>query len=668
MKTTHRNTLKENDSLQNGKYRILKVLGQGGFGITYLVHHTVLKGDMAIKELFLSSASQFYCTRTSDNTVLPQFDTDEFEKFKQKFNEEARTLFTLKGIEGVVQVIETFEENGTSYFIMEFIKGKSLSKLIKENGILSEQQAIEYILQILETMQQVHEKGILHRDIKPDNILIDENNKPVIVDFGIAREYDQDVTKTHTTFRTPGYYAPEQASSRAKRGAYTDIYSIGATLYYMLTGTKPESIDDRHMFELTNPSEYNSELSQQLNDIIVKSLNLKPSERYQYCYEMLEAIKNINPEEKVEKEKKEKEEKEKEEKEKKEKEKKEKEEKKEYVVNEVTTVKEVITEQAYVKEQKDTLVETSDTKKGTLVDKPDITNKNKVEKFKSNVKKQQAKPVNKPKHNNAKSTSPRLKLYMGIAAVISVMAVVLFFILSDKPSKPSKPSKSSNPSKPKYPKMVFIKGGTFQMGGNKYSDEKPIHRVRVSDFYIGKYEVTFAQYDAFCEATNRKKPDDEGWGRGSRPVINVNWNDAVAYCKWLSQKTGYEYRLPTEAEWEYAAGGGNTHQEWAGTNSSSSLGSFAWYGTNNNGKTHPVGGKQPNKLGLYDMSGNVWEWCSDYYINSPSSNPQGLKSGSFRVYRGGSWHDFATYCRVAFRFSSTPTFRDGVLGFRVVHR
>ncbi len=283
--------LKINDTLQNGKYRILKVLGKGGFGITYLAQHKVLKGNMAIKELFLSAA-EAYCTRTSDNTVVPQFEPEKFEEFRAKFNDEAHTLFQLKGIKGVVQVNDTFEENGTSYFVMEFIQGQSLSHLIKNKGILTEQQAVEYTVQILETMEQVHKKGILHRDIKPDNILIDQNNKPVIVDFGIAREYEQDVTLTQTTFRTPGYYAPEQASKKAKRGAYTDIYSIGATLYYMLTGTKPETIEDRNLEGLTPPKEHNPAISDSLNNIIIKALTIRPHERYQYCHEMIQAINN----------------------------------------------------------------------------------------------------------------------------------------------------------------------------------------------------------------------------------------------------------------------------------------------------------------------------------------------------------------------------------------
>ncbi len=222
-------------------------------------------------------------------------------------------------------------------------------------------------------------------------------------------------------------------------------------------------------------------------------------------------------------------------------------------------------------------------------------------------------------------------------------------------------------------KMIKIKGGTFKMGtndGDRY--DRPIHSVTIGDFYMGEHEVTFAEYDSFCEATNRKKPSDEGWGRGNRPAINVSWNDATAYCKWLSKKTGKNYILPTEAEWEYAAGGGSNHQKWAGTNSENSLGNYAWYELNSGSKTHPVCSKRPNTFGLYDMSGNVIEWCSDRartYSSSSQTNPQGASNiVRRRVFRGGSW-DSSTYtCRVAIRSNNFPAHRFNDIGFRVVCR
>jgi len=180
------------------------------------------------------------------------------------------------------------------------------------------------------------------------------------------------------------------------------------------------------------------------------------------------------------------------------------------------------------------------------------------------------------------------------------------------------------------PKMVWIKAGSFQMGSNDGRDnEKPVHEVYVDKFAMGQTEVTFAEYDKFAIATSREKPKDRGWGRDKRPVINVSWHDAVAYAKWLSEQTGHTYRLPTEAEWEYAARAGTTTPYSFGDDDS--LDDYAWYGENwNTGSTHPVGEKKPNPWGLYDVHGNVWEWCFDIYGSYSSesrSNPTGPSGG-----------------------------------------
>ncbi|MBQ3247468.1 MAG: formylglycine-generating enzyme family protein [Alistipes sp.] len=219
--------------------------------------------------------------------------------------------------------------------------------------------------------------------------------------------------------------------------------------------------------------------------------------------------------------------------------------------------------------------------------------------------------------------------------------------------------------------MVFVKGGTFTMGATPEQgkaacgDEKPAHSVTVSDFYIGKYEVSQAQWEAVMgENPSHYKGEN-------RPVESVSWNDIQEFIEKLNAKTGKKYRLPTEAEWEYAARGGDQSKgyKYSGSNN---IDEVAWYGDNSASRTtHIVGQKQPNELGLYDMSGNVWECCSDwywskYYKNALSDNPTGPATGSGRVLRGGGYSNYASSCRVSTRFFSGPSDRFLSCGFRLV--
>ena len=227
------------------------------------------------------------------------------------------------------------------------------------------------------------------------------------------------------------------------------------------------------------------------------------------------------------------------------------------------------------------------------------------------------------------------------------------------------------------PEMVFIRGGTFTMGSptneaERDSDERQ-HRVSVGDVWMGRYAVTFDEYDRFARATGRDLPDDEGWGRGRRPVINVSWDDATAYAEWLSGQTGQRYRLPTEAEWEYAARAGTTTARYWGeaigrnqANCSSSI----WFGSCGSqwgGKqTAPVGSFAPNAWGLYDMLGNVWEWtCSAFDANYGGAEQRCDASGERRSFRGGSWNTKPGWVRSAHRFRLTPGFRGKGLGLRL---
>jgi formylglycine-generating enzyme required for sulfatase activity len=266
--------------------------------------------------------------------------------------------------------------------------------------------------------------------------------------------------------------------------------------------------------------------------------------------------------------------------------------------------------------------------------------------------------------------------------------------------------------------LAFVKGGSYTMGDvmgdNLQTDETP-HTVTVSDFYISKYEVSFEEFDAFCTATGRTKPEDSGWGRGTRPVINVDWYDALEYCNWRSRQDGLTpcytidktnqdpnnqntgdtkkwtvtcswtdngYRLPTEAEWEYAAREGGKKVRFGNGRDlidpteinfdarSKYKKAFSVAGEYCQ-KTVPVGDLSANALGLKNMSGNVWEWCWDwygdkYYAESEGArNPRGATSSNYRVLRGGSWFDVPEYCRASFRYWYYPILRPYSLGFRL---
>ena len=227
--------------------------------------------------------------------------------------------------------------------------------------------------------------------------------------------------------------------------------------------------------------------------------------------------------------------------------------------------------------------------------------------------------------------------------------------------------------------MVYVEGGTFQMGATSeqgrdyYSDEIPVHSVTLSDYYIGKFEVTQGLWEKVMGTTIHEQRIKAGYsstnGVGSDyPMYYVNWEEAQEFCTRLGQLTGKNYALPTEAQWEYAARGGvkSRGYKYSGSNT---IGNVAWYSDNSSSSTRPVATKQPNELGLYDMSGNVWEWCSDwdgYYSSESQSNPTGPSTGSRRVLRGGSWGYYAGGCRVSYRIGNYPSYRNFNYGFRVV--
>ncbi|MDR0231453.1 MAG: formylglycine-generating enzyme family protein [Dysgonamonadaceae bacterium] len=218
------------------------------------------------------------------------------------------------------------------------------------------------------------------------------------------------------------------------------------------------------------------------------------------------------------------------------------------------------------------------------------------------------------------------------------------------------------------PEMIFVKGGTFIMGctseqgGNCWTNN-PAHQVTVGDFYIGKYEVTQAQWKSVMGSNPSYFKGD------NLPVERVGWNDVQKFIHKLNALTGKQYRLPTEAEWEFAARGGNKSKGYK-YSGSDTVDDVAWYHGHSGRKTNIVGSKQSNELGLYDMSGNVWEWCSNWYCpydSTAKANPKGPSSGRERVNRGGGWYSNAEDARVSYRDANTPNNCDYAIGFRLVY-
>jgi len=291
--------LKPGTKLQKGKYTVGKVLGQGGFGITYRGANQLLKFTVAIKEFFPEG-----CSRAQDGkTVIPHPNiAADFPKWKHKFLQEAQTLAKLSH-PSIVKVLDFFEENNTAYMVMEFLKGQTLESYIQsKGGRLSQEEALKLIKQIAEAVKYIHSHNILHRDLKPDNIILTDDGRLVLIDFGNAKDLSSSTQRTSSTTAvlTPGYGAPEQYSIKEQKGFYTDIYALGAILYRMLTGQVPVEADRRLREILNNgkdplvtPRQLNPSISENVEKVILKALNLKKKDRYQSVDEFLRDLNGV---------------------------------------------------------------------------------------------------------------------------------------------------------------------------------------------------------------------------------------------------------------------------------------------------------------------------------------------------------------------------------------
>ncbi|MGF1588458.1 MAG: serine/threonine protein kinase [Pleurocapsa sp.] len=273
--------------LANGEYRIKQPLGQGGFGITYQGIDTRLNRAVAVKEFFPEG-----CWREGSTVVSAgRWNSDTYSNAKQKFLLEGQTLGQFNH-PGIVQVFYYFEENNTAYMVMEYLRGKTLAELLKQRqGKLSEAKALEQIAKVGESLEILHQAQFLHRDIKPDNIMLADDGRVVLIDFGAARDFTANCTTRYTTMLTPGYAPLEQYGRALKHGAFTDIYALGSTLYHLLTGEAPVSAIERAAgVELKTVRQIAPQISAHVSEAIARAMIMDVTERLQSVRQFLDLL------------------------------------------------------------------------------------------------------------------------------------------------------------------------------------------------------------------------------------------------------------------------------------------------------------------------------------------------------------------------------------------
>ncbi len=518
--------LKPGDFLLDGRLKLLESLGQGGFA-------TIWKGfDRQHREL------------VAIKVLHGQYGFDRSRR--ERFFRGAQRMAALRH-PGIVQVREEkLEEEGYYFFVMEYLEGGDFRQAVLRNTLPVEER-LAVIATVGEALQFAHEQGVIHRDVKPANIVLDQQGQAKLTDFDLVRAEDITTGGTRTgMLGTLLYAAPEILSRPQDAGVPVDVYGLAMTVVFALYGA------DLPLEALRDAPRFIDRLdtTSAIRKALQKGVARDWQERFTSVSEFLQAFQSSSS----------------------------------------TAVSEL-----------------------------------------------------SPQPTNESPSSDLKTLTAGLQDRLA----------------------DGSPG----PVMVWLPGGTFTMGqeDSPYNWEKPAHEVTISAFSIGQYPVTFEEYDEFCEATDRKRLDDRGWGRATRPVIDISWSDAAAYCEWLSQQTGVHYRLLTEAEWEYACRAGSTTRYCYG-NDEQRLGEYAWYSNNAEGITHPVGEKLSNAWDLYDMHGNVWEWVQDWYgdySSAPQSDPSGPESGSNRVFRGGGWFNDAGICRSAYRVNDDPADRNEDVGFRL---
>ncbi|MEA5573214.1 bifunctional serine/threonine-protein kinase/formylglycine-generating enzyme family protein [Calothrix sp. UHCC 0171] len=520
------------------RYKIIKLLGEGGFGQTFLADDLGIpiepKPRCVVKRLKTANLKD-----------------EELEWLKNSFVKEAATLYNLGRLHPQIPSLsEYFQVGNEFYLVQEYIDGVELANIMTPGKKIPEVAVIQLLTEILEVLVVVHQENIIHRDIKPQNIMRrNTDGKIILIDFGAVKQIMVKSTgQTSLTMGigTLGFMPVEQIMGKPKLAS--DIYAVGMVGVQALTGISPEFLDDEDGEVIWQDK---VSVNSRFANVLGKMVNSRASRRYQNASEALEAMKLLHQ------------------------------------------------------------------------------------------------PINKsPKQvSNAPQNQPIRYFVEDLGNGITL-------------------------------EMVEIPGGTFMMGSPKTEEkrtsrESPQHLVNVPSFFMGKYVVTQAQYQAIM------KKNPARFKGVNRPVETVSWDDAVDFCQKLSQKTGKTYRLPSEAEWEYACRAGTTTPFYFGETITTDFANFDGNYTYASapkgvyrGATTEVGKFPPNVFGLYDMHGNVWEWCQDSwhenYNGAPVDGSAWIDNNETKLLRGGSWLSFPGICRSANSISKTRNYLNGNFGFRVV--
>ncbi len=622
-------TLQPGSTLQNGKYEIQRVLGQGGFGVTYLALQQGLNRIVAIKEFFMEN----FCVRNADThhvTIATESSRELVERYRNKFLKEARNIAKLEH-PNIVSIIDVFEENSTAYYVMKYAQNGSLDDKIKREGHLSEADAKRYILKIANALRFVHQHKMTHLDVKPANILLSDNDEPWLIDFGLSKQYDAK-TGEQTSSTPLGYspgYAPIEQYMAGGAGTFSpesDIYSLGATFYKLLTGDTPPDASTVANEGLPVQELKAKGVSQQTIYAIFQAMEPLRKDRLHDMDSFISLLEEgpvqgpseqpaIQP------------------------------------PSQPYTVQTIIS--------------------GETAPAAGVQDMGKIDQKQQLVHKAEKKRI-----RNLLIVIATMVVCVAIAALVNkcrgntkggaqleIDSLEIDSVALD--AQWTNDTKTFDVNGVSFT-MIPVEGGTFTMGATSEmtapdSDEKPTHQVTLSSYYMGETEVTQALWQAVMGS-------NPSWFQGDNlPVEWVSWHDCQTFISRLNSLTGKRFRLPTEAEWEYAARGGNQsrHTQYSG---SSRIDDVVWYEDNSGRKTHPVKTKQPNELGLYDMTGNVWEWCQDWYDSYSSdaqTDPTGASYGTERVCRGGSWCYSLDCCRSSNRSSFAPGYSCDNFGLRL---